>query len=139
MAPQASRYTNGAPDLGYYYDALDYSVANLTLSGGNLTVLPGTAIAVRNDYIPNGCWQGIMKTATHILYVEGIVVQQGASFVSHGTPTKPNIFTAEKMVQEFPETDFSEDQIIIGMVYGLARLLSSRILSWMITIHPPRL
>ncbi len=111
LAPQASRYTNGAPDLGYYYDALDYSVANLTLSGGNLTVLPGTAIAVRNDYFPNGCWQGDYEDGYPTYFsVEGIVLQQGASLVSHGTPTKPNIFTAEKMVQEFPETDFSEDQ-----------------------------
>jgi hypothetical protein len=23
-----SRYTSGAPDLGYYYDALDYTAAN---------------------------------------------------------------------------------------------------------------
>ena len=106
LSPQASRYTNGAPDLGYYYDALDYSVASLIISKGNLTVLPGTAIAVRNDYFPNGCPQG---EGYYVNYtVEGIIVQQGSSIVSHGTPTKPNIFTAEKMVQEFPNTDFAE-------------------------------
>ena len=101
LAPQAPRYTNGAPDIGYYYDALDYSVANLTVSGGNVTVLPGTAIAVRNEYIPSGDYYTI----------NGFWVQQGSSFISHGTPTKPNIFTAEKMVQEFPETDFYIYQI----------------------------
>ena len=117
LAPQASRYTNGAPDLGYYYDALDYTVANLTLSGGNLTVLPGTAIAVRNDYFPKGCYQGDYQDGYYTYYtVEGIVMRQGASLVSHGTPTKPNIFTAEKMVQEFPETDFAEFQYYC---YGL--------------------
>jgi len=104
LSPQASRYTNGAPDLGYYYDALDYSIANLTVSGGNLTVLPGTAIAVRNDYIPG--WYLTMIGYCNYT-VEGFVLQQGSSFVSHGTPANPNIFTAEKMVQEFPETDFS--------------------------------
>jgi hypothetical protein len=52
LSAQASRYTNGAPDIGYYYDALDYTVASLTVSGGNVTVLPGTAIATRNEYIP---------------------------------------------------------------------------------------
>ena len=67
-------------------------------------MLPGTAIAVRNDYIPNGCPQG---EGYYVNYtVEGIIVQQGSSFISHGTPTKPNIFTAEKMVQEFPEYRF---------------------------------
>jgi hypothetical protein len=107
LSPQATRYTNGAPDIGYYYDALDYSVANLTLSG-NVTVLPGTAIAVRNDYIP----------AYDYYTVEGIVVQQGAAFISHGTPTKPNIFTAEKTVQEFPETDFSGYQYYAQISFG---------------------
>jgi hypothetical protein len=106
LSPQAARYTNGAPDLGYYYDALDYSVASLIVSKGNLTVLPGTAIAVRNDYFPNGCPQG---EGYYVNYtVEGIIVQQGSSIVSHGTPSKPNIFTAEKTVQEFPDTDFAE-------------------------------
>jgi hypothetical protein len=37
--PQATRYTNGLPDRGYYYDALDYSVAFVTVSG-KLTVEP---------------------------------------------------------------------------------------------------
>ena len=101
LSPQAPRYTNGAPDVGYYYDALDYSVANLTLSGGNVTVLPGTAISVRNDYI----------AAYDYYTVEGILVQQGSSLISQGTPTKPNIFTSEKMVQEFPETGFAYYQV----------------------------
>jgi hypothetical protein len=57
LFPQAPRYTNGPPDIGYWYDALDYTVASLRLAGGNLTVLPGTAIGVRNDYIgSNGSW-----------------------------------------------------------------------------------
>ena len=29
LSPQAQRYTNSAPDLGYYYDALDYTVADM--------------------------------------------------------------------------------------------------------------
>jgi hypothetical protein len=111
LSPQAPRYTNGAPDLGYYYDALDYTVANLTLSGGNITVLPGTAIAVRNEYIPNCYYASNGGSYGDCNYtVEGFVMQQGSSFVSHGTPTKPNIFTAEKMVQEFPETVWSSYQ-----------------------------
>jgi len=50
LSPQAQRYTGGAPDLGYYYDALDYTVADMILDGGTLTVLPGTAIGCRFDY-----------------------------------------------------------------------------------------
>jgi hypothetical protein len=113
LSPQVARYTNGAPDLGYYYDALDYSVANLTLSG-NINVLPGTAIAIRNDYISSG----------NFYTVEGFLIQQGASFLSHGTPTKPNIFTAEKMVQEFPETGFSGYQQFAGWTFGIISFVS---------------
>ncbi len=108
LAPQASRYTNGAPDIGYYYDALDYTVASLIVSGGNVTVLPGTAIATRNEYIP----------AYGYYNIEGFFIQQGSSFISHGTPAKPNIFTAEKMVQETPETDFSVYQQYVGWWFG---------------------
>ncbi|MGP8200376.1 MAG: hypothetical protein ACLQU4_12845 [Limisphaerales bacterium] len=99
--PQAARYINGPPDLGYYYDALDYTVASLILSGGSLTVLPGTAIGVRNDYI----WSGGYWT------VYGFYVNQGGSVTSHGTPTKPNIFTAADLVQEEPNIDFAEYQV----------------------------
>jgi alpha-tubulin suppressor-like RCC1 family protein/sugar lactone lactonase YvrE len=97
LLPQAPRYTNGAPDLGYYYPALDYTVANMILMGGSITVEPGTVIAVANEYVP----------AYDCFTVEGFDIREGSSFVSHGTPNKPNIFTAEKLVQETPETDFS--------------------------------
>jgi hypothetical protein len=33
FVPQAARYTNGAPDIGYYYVALDYTMADLILTG----------------------------------------------------------------------------------------------------------
>jgi hypothetical protein len=33
LSPRVARYTNGPPDLGYYYDALDYSVADMALYG----------------------------------------------------------------------------------------------------------
>jgi hypothetical protein len=58
LAPQAGRYTNGAPDLGYYYPALDYTVAALT-SFGNLTVLPGTAVGFREEDTPNNGFKGV--------------------------------------------------------------------------------
>jgi hypothetical protein len=108
FSPQAQRYTNGAPDIGYYYDALDYTVAGLTLAGGNLTVLPNTAIALRNEFIASN------STYT----VEGFFVEQGSSIISHGTPTKPNIFTAEKLVQETPETGFAGYRYTNGWWFG---------------------
>jgi hypothetical protein len=108
LSPQAQRYTNGAPDIGFYYDALDYTVASLTVNGGNITVLPNTAIAVRNEYISTN------STYTY----EGFFVRQGSTFTSHGTPTKPNIFTAEKMVQEFPETGFATYKNNQGWWFG---------------------
>lgn len=108
LSPQAPRYTNGAPDLGYYYDALDYGVANLTVNGGNIIVLPNTAIAVRNDYI----------SASSNYSFEGFFVREGSSFVSLGKPNKPNVFTAEKMVQEFPNTGFAAFRVNMGWWFG---------------------
>ncbi|MGH7988855.1 MAG: hypothetical protein ACREDS_01485 [Limisphaerales bacterium] len=49
---------------------------------------------------------------------EGFFVQQGSTFTSHGTPTEPNIFTAEKMVQEFPDTDFATYKDNEGWWFG---------------------
>jgi hypothetical protein len=103
LAPQAPRFNGGPPDCGYYYDALDYTVANLVLKGANLTVLPGTAIAVENQYVPGlgefGSWTTI-----------GFDVMQGGSVYSHATPDKPSIFTAEKQVQETPNVEFANFQ-----------------------------
>jgi Immunoglobulin domain len=114
LSPQAQRYTNGAPDIGYYYDALDYSVANLTVNGGNITVLPNTAIAVRNDY-----------NSTNSTYTyEGFFVREGSSFESQGTPTKPNVFTAEKMVQEFPDTGFAQYRYNEGWWFGVVTFVT---------------
>lgn len=91
LGPQAARYTNGAPDYGYYYPALDYTVAWIT-NRGTITVLPGTAIGFRNEYLPvHGRWTWW-----------GFDVREGSSFVSHGTPTKPNIFSDVQFVQEQP-------------------------------------
>lgn len=108
LSPQAPRYTNGAPDLGYYYDALDYTVANLYLAGGNLTVLPGTAIGIRNDYIASGGYWTIW----------GIYVNEGGTVTSHGTQNKPNIFTDADLVQEKPNTNFGEYIVAIGTITG---------------------
>jgi hypothetical protein len=108
LSPQVARYTNGAPDIGYWYDALDYTVANVTLAGGNVTVEPGTAIAVRNEYLPN----------TGAFTIGGFMVSQGSAFISQGTPTKPNTFTSVRMVQETPETDFSQFELDEGYWFG---------------------
>jgi hypothetical protein len=108
LCRQAPRYTTGAPDLGYWYDALDFTVAAFYLAGGTVQVLPGTAVAVRNDYAPQF---DLFTTA-------GFWVGQGSSFISHGTPLKPNLFTSTRQVQETPATDFSRFQIYSGMAFG---------------------
>ncbi len=64
-------------------------------------MLPGTAIGIRNDYI----WSAGYWT------IYGFYVNQGGSITSHGTPTKPNIFTAADLVQEKPNINFAEYQI----------------------------
>jgi hypothetical protein len=101
LSPQVSRYTNGAPDIGYYYDALDYTVGSLGVAGGTVTVLPGTAIGIRNDYISSGGYWTIF----------GFYVNQGGSIISHGTPAKPNIFAFADLVQETPNINFAEYQV----------------------------
>jgi hypothetical protein len=79
LLPTAARYAGGAPDLGYYYDALDYTVCNST-NLGVLTVLPGTAVAFRLDlppdqyYVPNSQFYGL-------------VLRENSSLVAHGLPT----------------------------------------------------
>ena len=91
LSSQAPRYTNGAPDLGYYYDALDYTVADVILSkGGSITVLPGTAIGFLNE----------PSNARGTTTAWGFDLREGSSFVSHGTPAQPNIFVDVQFVQE---------------------------------------
>ncbi len=90
LYPQARRYTDGAPDLGYYYDALDYTVAGLTLNGGSITVEPGTAIGARMDYIP----------ALYDYNYIGFDLRNDSSFASKGTPDQPNVFVDVQSVQE---------------------------------------
>lgn len=82
LFPQAARYTGGAPDLGYYYDPLDYTIADMVVQGGTITVLRGTAIGFRNDYI---C---------------GFILEDNSLFTSQGTPTQPITFTDNTLVQE---------------------------------------
>jgi len=86
LFPQVTRYTPGSnPDLGYYYDALDYTVSAMTLmDGAQLTVLPGTAVGMRFDWF------------------YGFDVWQGASITSHGMPNKPNTFVPVSLAQEGP-------------------------------------
>jgi hypothetical protein len=89
LGQQVARYTNGAPDYGYYYPPLDYTVAWLTLRG-KMIILPGAAVGFRNEYSTNysryNWW--------------GFDLREGSSFVSQGTPSRPNVFTDIQMVQE---------------------------------------
>jgi hypothetical protein len=98
LCPQAPRFTNGSPDYGYYYDALDYTAASLLINGGRLTILPGTAIGFRNDdIIYAGYWS-----------IYGCEVSRSGTVISHGMPIKPNVFTSLDRVQETPNLAFAE-------------------------------
>jgi hypothetical protein len=108
LFPQVPRYTEDTPDLGYHYDALDYTIATIILEGGSITVEPGTAIGIRNDYISS-------QDAWTVL---GFVVEQGSSLFSSGRPTTPNTFTSLRMVQEEPESDFAQFKRNAGFSYG---------------------
>jgi len=81
LFPQVPRYVSGAPDLGYYYDALDYTVAEMTVyDGGTVTVQPGTAIGLRTDYDLELQWRSF----------SGFNTFEGATIVSRGTPNAPH-------------------------------------------------
>lgn len=111
LAPQSPRFQGGQPDCGYYYDALDYAVANMVLKGGSLTVLPGTAIAVENQFLPN---TGVAGTFTTL----GFDCMQGTTVNSYGTPIKPIVYTAEKQVQENPNVGFANfQQFLLGQEF----------------------
>ena len=84
LFPVAKRYAaGGPPDLGYYYDPLDYTVAAMFVTN-KVTVLPGTAVGFRNDFLG------------------GFFLQSGSSFVAQGTPTNPIVFADMDFVQEGP-------------------------------------
>jgi hypothetical protein len=89
LGPQVTRYTNGPPDYGFYYPALDYTVGWIT-NRGSITILPGTAIGFRNEYSTNHnrwTWWGFD-------------LREGSSFTSRGTPNKPIVFVDVQLVQE---------------------------------------
>ena len=90
FAPQAQRYTNGAPDIGYHYDALDYTVASLILNSGTLNVLPGTAIGLRMEYVP----------AYQNWTYAGFNLGNNSVFTGQGMPNKACVFVDVQQVQE---------------------------------------
>gem|GEM_PF-1653953 len=98
LFPYVRRYTAGPPDLGYHYDALDYTVAALLLKGGKVTVYPGTAVGFREEFSPGEEWWWNWWWT-----LIGINFLDDASFVSKGTPTQRNVFADVQNVQEAVE------------------------------------
>ncbi len=76
---QAPR-NNGAPDLGYHYDPLDYITDAVLVNQTALTLANGVAVACYNR--------------------PGITLQNGGSITSVGTPGQPNWFARYQSVQE---------------------------------------
>ena len=95
--PQTRRYTSGSTDLGYHYDALDYTIAAMLVDGGSITVQPGTAIGFRQDSAESEWWQGMWPWWWTEM---GIELMKDSTLISRGTPTMPNIFTDVQFVQE---------------------------------------
>jgi len=102
FSPTAPRYEGGPPDLGYYYDALDYTVAAVFVSS-QVTVVPGTAIGVRNDN------------------AAGFFLADGSSFISEGNPTNLITYADLEQVQEGPfNPGYTHDWLLMeaGVPYG---------------------
>ena len=93
LSPQAGRYVSGAPDYGYHYQALDYTVAWMKVRG-KITVLPGTTIGFRQEPVPN----------TYYTTAYGFDLKEGSTFISRGTPTKPITLVDVQFIQEQPTT-----------------------------------
>jgi hypothetical protein len=89
LGQQVQRYTNGSPDYGFQYPALDYTFGWLT-NRGVITVLPGSAIGFRKEYSTNH---------NHWTWW-GFDLREASEFHSRGTPTKPNVFADVQFVQE---------------------------------------
>jgi hypothetical protein len=81
FSPQAQRDTD-TPDLGYHYDPIDYLVYYLWITNAALTVTGGAVIAYYNDI--------------------GVILTDGSSINSTGTPLAPNWFVRNSTVQEQP-------------------------------------
>ncbi|HWD92518.1 MAG TPA: LamG-like jellyroll fold domain-containing protein [Verrucomicrobiae bacterium] len=79
LNPQAQRDLD-APDLGFHYDPIDYLVDLLWVTNASVTVTNGSVLAGYND--------------------SDILVTDGASIISVGTPLLPNWFTRYSAVQE---------------------------------------
>lgn len=115
FGPQIPRDTNSSPDLGYHYDALDFTVNCVVADeGSSINVLPGTAIAVRNDPDPS--------SPTLSMY-QGFILTAGSSFNAKGFPTNPIVFSDLHLVQEGPFrinaiAMFIPDWMPMGMDFG---------------------
>lgn len=81
LNPQAQRDYD-TPDLGYHYDPIDYLVDQFSITNATLSVTNGTVIAGYND--------------------QDVIVTDGSSIISIGTPPAPNWFTRYSCVQEQP-------------------------------------
>jgi hypothetical protein len=79
LSPQAQRDTD-TPDLGFHYDPIDYLAVNFWITNATLTVTNGAVIAGYND--------------------QDIMITDGSSIVSIGTPLLPNWFTRYSSAQE---------------------------------------
>jgi hypothetical protein len=94
LGPQVPRDIGGTLDPGYHYAVLDYTVAGIYLMNGcSVTVLPGTALGMRMDFLPEE------DDYTYF----GFVALENSSFVSRGTPARPNTFVDLQQVQEGPQ------------------------------------
>jgi hypothetical protein len=81
LSPQAQRDTD-SPDLGYHYDAIDYLIDGFWVTNAALTVTNGAVVACYND--------------------SGIMLTDGSSINSMGSPQAPNWFVRYSSAQEQP-------------------------------------
>jgi len=84
FSPIVPRDTNGAPDLGYHYDPIDYFFAGV-IARSNMTFTAGTAVGWFYTWSPTGY---------------GISVGDSATVSLNGTATAPCVFARYNTVQE---------------------------------------
>ena len=86
LYPSVDRDT-GTPDLGYHYDPIDYASGSLTVPSTNSSLS-----------IKNGCVLGLYAS---------LILEEGTTFSSQGTPTNLNQIIASDTVQEQATTNWA--------------------------------
>ncbi len=91
LGPVVPRFAGGAPDYGYQYEAVDYTIARVQLFG-SVTILPGTSVGFRQERLGD----------TEDLTDYGFYLREGSTLSARGHAERPISFFNEQAAVEGP-------------------------------------